>query len=247
VPFEGKKLVAIGFINAENGVEVYVTSTVATLNGKQDSLKQVVVHLFENDILIDTLKLDGTIYKTALNFKAKTDKTYRIEVKALDFGPLSTDALKLPFATKIEKTAVNFKDSTKERFELSTFFEDTIGKNYYALQIERYANDTLMDIKNNYSYRFLNPTEVFSDEKFDNKLAEIIRNLDIYSGRLKANRLKIRLYSINEATYLFYRTIDTQSDGKSEYFIEPTKVYSNIKNGYGIWGAYSVFAIELRL
>jgi hypothetical protein len=72
VPFEGKKLVALGFIGTDKAVEVYVTSTVPTINGKQDSLKDVVVNLYENDVWINTLKLDSSIYKTPNNFGSLT-------------------------------------------------------------------------------------------------------------------------------------------------------------------------------
>jgi hypothetical protein len=39
---------------------------------------------------------------------------------------------------------------------------------------------------------------------------------------------------------------NTQDFVKGEYFLEPTKVYSNIKNGYGVWGAYNLSTAEIK-
>jgi Domain of unknown function (DUF4249) len=246
VPFEGKKLVAIGLINVDKGVEVFVTSTVPLISGKQDSLKEVVVNLFENDVSINELKKDSGLFKTPSNLKIQDNKTYRIEVKATDYTPLSTNALKLPFPTKIEQIDWHFKDSSKERIELNTLFNDAMGKNYYAIKIERYYGDTLFQETSPERYRFIGPYDVFNDELFDNKQAKITREVYAFDYRHKINRLKIRLYSLDEATYSFFKTIDTQDFVKGEYFLEPTKVYSNIKNGYGVWGAYSSSTIDIR-
>lgn len=246
VPFEGKKLVTIGFIGADKGVETYVTSTVPTINGKQDSLSDVVVNLYENEVLVNTLKLDSGLYKTSANFKVKEDKTYRIDVKALNYTPLSTNALKLPLATKIDTIEWQFKDSTKEYIQLNTVFKDAKDKNYYAIKVDKYHGDTLFQEDAPTGFRFLNPVDVFDDDKFDNKVARILRKIYVYDRNRKINRLKIRLYALDEATYYFFKTLGTQDFVKGDYFLEPTKVYSNIKSGYGVWGAYSLTAAEIK-
>ena len=68
----------------------------------------------------------------------------------------------------------------------------------------------------------------------------------MYNNKHKINRLKIRLYSLDEATYSFFQTIDRQDYVKGEYFLEPQKVYFNIKNGYGVWGAHSLSETEIK-
>jgi Domain of unknown function (DUF4249) len=246
VPFEGKKLVAIGFVGADKGVEVFVSSTVPTINGKQDSLKDIAVNLFENNLLVSALKRDSGIFKTPANFKIQENKTYRIDVKAADYGPLSTNDLKLPLPTKIDSIDWQFKDKYREEILLKTVFKDAVGKNYYAIKIEKYYGDTLLRENTDYDFRFLNPSDVVSDELFDTKLAKISRVVYVNDNKHKINRLKIRLYSLDEGAYLFFKTLDNQDFVKGEFFLEPQKVSSNIKGGYGVWGGYSFSTMEIK-
>ena len=172
---------------------------------------------------------------------------YRIDVKATDYGPLSTNALKLPLASKITAANWVYKDLQKYCTDLNTSFEDAKGKNYYAIKVERYHGDTLLQEIYANDYRFLNPSDVFNDELFENKLAKITREITIFDNKHKITRLKIRLYTLDEATYSFFKTLDNQDFAKGEFFLEPIKIYTNIKNGYGVWGAYCSSTFEIKL
>ncbi len=52
---------------------------------------------------------------------------------------------------------------------------------------------------------------------------------------------------MDENRYLYLRTKDVQYANDGNPFAEPINVYSNITNGYGIFGSYSVATYTIIL
>jgi len=52
--------------------------------------------------------------------------------------------------------------------------------------------------------------------------------------------IKFKIWKINEALYLYFKTLNIQEIAKMNPFSEPASVYSNSSNGFGILGAANV-------
>jgi hypothetical protein len=55
----------------------------------------------------------------------------------------------------------------------------------------------------------------------------------------------IELHHLSKDTYLYFKSIDAQQGVDHLPFVEPVQVYSNVDNGVGIFGSYSVSKYEV--
>ena len=78
---------------------------------------------------------------------------------------------------------------------------------------------------------------IFSDELFQDK--EYTLNVYIkLDNFIDADQyVKVEIHSLSENLYKYLRSVELASNGDN--FSEPVKLYSNIKWGYGILGAFS--------
>lgn len=89
---------------------------------------------------------------------------------------------------------------------------------------------------------------IFSDGRFNGGLYQFeflvsewyfSRFLGQYQNPNEEASLLIILRNIDEAMYLYETTADLQDWNSDNPFAEPVPVYSNVKNGYGVLGAYA--------
>jgi len=50
----------------------------------------------------------------------------------------------------------------------------------------------------------------------------------------------IRFYTVSKEFYQYYISLSKHLNAQDEFFMEPVQVYSNIKNGFGIFAGYSI-------
>lgn len=83
---------------------------------------------------------------------------------------------------------------------------------------------------------------VFSDEQFANSMKTFRTYFDkIYVDESiggNSSSIRFTLISMNQDTYLYYKSMLIQQDSDPT-FSEPVKIYSNVTNGYGIFGSVS--------
>lgn len=80
-------------------------------------------------------------------------------------------------------------------------------------------------------------TLLFSDEIFNGKPYTLDFKTDDYS--INTEELIVILKSMDEARYRYLRSHELQDWNEGNPFAEPVNVYSNVENGYGIFGGYS--------
>ena len=104
------------------------------------------------------------------------------------------------------------------------------------------TNDNMVFDESNSNYT------LFSDQLFNGKEYELdffLPNSMPYK-LIQADTLKggfywiyVELQSLSKDVYLYIKSIDGADNITNGLFNEPYQVYSNIKNGIGIWGTYS--------
>ena len=92
-------------------------------------------------------------------------------------------------------------------------------------------NTSPFDILDPYGYTEL----FFSDAKFNGKLLNIKLDLDgYYSNGINNNKIAVVLKTISKSFYRYNLSLENQINNTGNPFSEPSQVFSNIKNGYGL-------------
>ncbi len=81
---------------------------------------------------------------------------------------------------------------------------------------------------------------IFSDESFSGQTKFMDFDLELYNFPSDTNILYVNFLSISKDMYMYIKTMNAQRANDSP-FSEPVMVYTNIVNGFGIFGGYSIY------
>lgn len=85
---------------------------------------------------------------------------------------------------------------------------------------------------------------IFDDHSFDGRSHDFklkVLGDNFYpEGRLQSLKISFRLKSLSEEQYLYTKSKQSQDKNEGNPFAEPVPVFSNVKNGFGIFAAYSM-------
>ena len=114
-------------------------------------------------------------------------------------------------------------------------------KNYYILYITKDNDLQYVSVKD-MSVNVLNGIAFFTDELFNGDYKTIQTSVYVWTEENNYSTSVIDIYLINadEHSYKYFYSTKMQISSKFNPFSEPVMVYSNITNGYGIIGSYSV-------
>ncbi len=197
--------------------------------------------------------------------KAKEGNTYSIEVTHNDYKRISAETV-LPFKVPVISvdTFTFYKDvvlyqqiidsftfigyKKNDTTVLSTMFtinfqDPPVTKNYYMLEVinnrvtYNYDGFTLDDLIMEYEY----PEYLFSDKFIQGKKYGI--QFSVFSDY--ADSISFSLYSVNEDYYKYWTSVNKYNLSKEDAYREPIPLYSNIKDGIGIFAGYSDTLVKL--
>lgn len=192
---------------------------------------------------------------------------YSLEVNHPDFPKLSTQT-KTPSKVDIIRASIeNITRNSEEITIVKLTFKDPEETNFYGVKASYQSVYTISYNSNNNTngdttlyrsslgIRFvdgteatntnvnidgsINPEEVlfFTDKNFNSEEKTISFELTYWDSNLES--LEISLSSMNEDAYKYALSVYLQSDFEIG-FSEPVKIYTNIINGFGIFGGMSV-------
>ena len=268
------KLVLNTLFNENDIWEVNVSRSLSVLDdgnlSNVDNATGVSVYDNSNNSLVASLTFDGENYLSLANVKPVAGKEYRIEVSAPDYKSV-TSIDKCPKNVPIisfdsSSTRTSFGDI---RYETSIDFQDPSGDNYYGIKMDiieyqRIYNSSTGD----YDTTEINRTDAylstsnpvvdnsgpdsyariltFKDNLFDGQKQKITFDYYYYiSGTPNQFSVrKVSLLSLTESTYKYLKSIETYRNVDGNPFAEPVQVYSNVENGFGIFGGQSSYVLE---
>jgi hypothetical protein len=85
---------------------------------------------------------------------------------------------------------------------------------------------------------------VFRDEVFNGNTRSFRVRLESY---IRPGTLDLRLVSISEATFRYYRTLERYAYTDGDPFAEPVQVFTNVTGGLGIWGGANVEQVMIDI
>ncbi len=101
-----------------------------------------------------------------------------------------------------------------------------------------YQYSTQIEIGTDYYYAFYK-------ELNDGKLFNYTFDIDFNSTQGK--KIYFELFSIDENFYLYNKSLQEQNEAAYTPFAQPVNVYTNIINGYGLFGTYSIYTDSLTI
>jgi Domain of unknown function (DUF4249) len=232
----------------------------------QNEITNASITVLENNVPVTSLTLlpqGQTFYSNnrwyISNYKAKAGKTYTLKITVPNLpNAEGTETMISKPKYKIESyyKIVNSTLDTTNVVKLN--LTDLPTEDYY--QIKMYTADTnfaaigpryIIDY-NSYVYFSVNSLDenasifdqidgglrysnfYFSDKKFNGKIINPKFEFNNYS--YGTNRIAVILESISKNYYRFLVSAENHLNNSGNPFSEPTQVYTNITNGYGIIG-----------
>jgi hypothetical protein len=175
-------------------------------------------------------------FKVNIDDPANTDNYYRV-VMCLTKGRLETDSIDgepIEYISILDLGSTDFKTKSAA---LTTESET--------------ANSELYGMPDN-EYKVFND-KLFNGKMYKLELSKEFKVMSIDTTTQPRYHLKkgefyhftIYLQSITAATYYYLKSLDVQIFYNDLPFIEPVIVYSNVENGAGVFGSYSVSKYEV--
>ncbi|MFW5774023.1 MAG: DUF4249 domain-containing protein [Tangfeifania sp.] len=258
------KLVLNCILNPDSVVSASLTlseSLDSTANFKPVRGAEIII--YEGNNIFGVLEPTGNgRYK--LDKKPEPGKTYKIEVKGKNHDPLlATTTVPKPPVIEYSKTITDYitPDSTIYTFDVNIKLNDNPGRNSYwiyqkyivgGVQYSRPANavnapfldefNKIIDPDSNYGYRL--PLGMrLTDEGFDGQMLGFVIP-DFVS--IEERELSLFFLDADEHYDKHIKTIilNRMKENSELPFFEPVQIYSNIENGYGIFGSCAITTID---
>lgn len=155
---------------------------------------------------------------------------------------------------------------TRAKINIRCNFVDNVSEvNYYAISVYKvdsiyeYGGDnwtvdsSSVRLKTNFldisSLNFEQNSRkvlLFSDKEFASPEQEIVINVD-FTGAHLTDKVYVKLSSVSESYYLYESSFGEYVEGLTTPFSSPYYVYSNVENGFGVFGGASMYVDSLML
>lgn len=265
---EKPKLVVNAFFTTDSTWVVRLTRSRDILDNSPGSFELVedakVVILDQHNTVVETL-VPG--YANSFRFQYRGDtkpvvgEQYAITIQTDTDVIQAVSAIPPPVEIKSVKVDSSRFNSTGSDIEVSIMFDDpVVRKNFYAIKILRsafqvYNNDTTRfredvhfdpidpALKDNLSNGAMT---LFDDNLFNGKTHLFRLTLRPQFSIGNTENLKVVLLTVSEEYYHYFVTRHLQDNKREDPFAQPTQVFSNVKNGLGIFAGYSSFTYDLK-
>lgn len=260
IPNEGRKITVNSIINDQTNPIVYLHKSRFILDGSYvfTPINAATVTLYKEGVLVSTLiesESEIGVYK-ALNYIPEKGFKYSIEVtKYEEMVSSETTIPNLVGCELIDTVRVKQIETTETyeylRFNLKindpsaqeNYYMVSFYSQYYQNLISFYNADQIIENGNN---QYLNYA-VFSDKLINGLSKTIAFDIAIANFTHDINPITIECKSISKDMYLYYLRLSTYRDAAGNFLAEPVMLYTNIKNGLGIFGGYSKHSINFKV
>jgi len=242
-------------------------------NGQDLSVKDARVLLYKGSAVVDTMKYDAL--NNVYNSKtiAEDGQQYSVKVNASGYQEANASTkvpsfVKIESVQRIQKVRLNADGMPQDELRI-TFSDPVTAGDYYILSLAKAGSEfdtigysscvntidaSIESISNEQidQNTCLSGEAVFiRDALFNGKTKELrlFVNSDYlepytYGGRIF--RVSLALQHVTEDYFKFKKTYMFASENEGNPFSEPTNVFTNVKNGYGVFSVLSYDAIEVK-
>lgn len=246
------KLIVNCFFTVEEKFKIRVSKNINILDTIDDIVSNAIVHLFDNENLIDTLIYDDSGFYYS-NVNAQKNKEYKILVSHNDFSVIKATNI-IPSVVKVEKIerydSVGYDQEGSVYSQLNVTFTDIPKQNNFyevslltfsdslSTRLRLFSSDPILVEEGDIEYY----AEIlpFNDLLFDGQKYTLV--LNYYPFGAGNDDLILHFRSVSKEYYLYKKRIIKHLHNRYidiwEGAGEPIQMYSNIENGYGIFAGY---------
>lgn len=243
------------------------------VSGK-DSLISPTVTVRHNDttipVLLKSINKDRAEYK----FNAIFEAGDKVEIEAASYGFDNIYGVsEFPSKAAIDGVRTSwYKEDGVDKLRISVDITDIQDQqNYYrvvvktksvilplAAEEERWETKEIDISQDQIFTDYVGPTSqispnyyrvfsdrVFSDGNYTLKFSINFEPASSWTDFTVVNYLRIELHNLKEPLFQYLNSISLAHN--LDYYSEPVAIYSNISNGFGIIGTYSITSMELQL
>jgi hypothetical protein len=226
--------------------------------------------LYENDVLTDSLQYNSTsrAYKATVT-RIQPGRTYKLVLSAPNFPAAEATSFTPTLApisnlTFTRNARVDPDGNQQDEVRIS-FSDNAATEDYYVLRILDAYRNFLYCINTNdkdveklvyedpfYSEDCLRSDRLLlSDVNFNGKTKTLIFYVD--AGLLEQqttpagiSRATVELLHINRDYYKYFKSVNSYENSVDNPFAEPVNLYTNMKNGYGLFTTYAMAVDSIR-
>ena len=261
------ELVVIGIINPDSLIKVHLSQSVSVLDYDSYVVVQdKEIEIFENESYTETITHKKGGYYISESITPYSSATYNLKTTN-DKNEIVTSSVTLPFLAEILNVEANIIDNNWVELQITFSDPVHIKNYYRISLEEITGPDDSGDnsaatrkvvfkeikLENN---TFLNSmgslpgNEINQDYSAPNKyciFSDQIINGSVYTLKIQTQyrfapgkpdySFVVNLQALSEGYYNYLKTISAQNAFAKNNFMEPVSIYTNIRNGVGIWGA----------
>lgn len=260
--YKEPKLVINSVLESGKTVKVSITSSLTILSNKDfESVENVDVRLLNgNDELIEQLMMDTSGYYIGTTVIAENTK-YKIVAEHSNYNKVSAEVLVpvKPIVNSIDtQTTFSTVNLSGKKFTIN-ISDNATTEDYYMIELVSswYQYDSQIPGKidsflvkdlawlysqniaiENSSNQFFGGLRILlRDDIFNGKNYKIEVTADAYLfGENNTDSSLLRISKISTETFNYFSSIYKYNQATGNPFANPVQVYSNIENGFGIFG-----------
>lgn len=254
------RLVVNALVNDQDKVEIQVSQTIPLgSTGAVEFVKNAVVRVRdENGNSTGFTYNVGTDKYENLAFRALAGKYYSVSVIAPGFDEVFAEMVMPDKASKNPSTWKDSTDLDSSGFPTGTLSvklnDKGVENNYYRISLFYYDDitatwNTLLPVTRdaaieNDAIVSDNGSWVFSDRSFNGQQKNI-EFITPFGYALGTPKYLVVTESLNDSYFKYFQSIENYKAGAG-VFGEATPVFSNIRNGVGIWAGSSISRDTIR-
>lgn len=260
--FEGEyktpKIVINSKITPDSTFKVHISRSLNIVdNGQLSAISNATVTLLDAyDNAIETLVYDADGFYLGANSPA-ANQTYKIRVSAPDYTDVSANTFIPNIVTILSvdtSSYVNTDGDTLMKLKI-VFSDNGANADYYQIRlgyglnfsgqfyynpVTLTSNDVSLGLEQNEFVDFAS----FTDELFNGSTKTL--EISCYNYSSYYDFLQINIITASKDIYLYDKTLATFSNTNGSFFAEPVQVYTNVKNGFGIFGGYQTTRFKIN-
>lgn len=261
LPDSDRRIVINSIFNTDSVFEVNLSKSLHVLDNNQMLfLPGASMKLYENDVFIDSLIYIENGNYTTDDFFPSAGKKYRLEVDYLGLNHASAENSIPDDIEILSVDTMSVKRNDENKIKCTLKFKDPSGSNYYVLKAYRYFrydNYELGTTDSSFSYIYIDSDDpvidtdgglmgeiIFTDELFNDKeynLYLYISEWDVCNYDMSSDSAYVyfQLRSVSPEYFYYTKSLNQYYNTHGNPFSEPVQVYSNVKNGFGIFAGFS--------
>lgn len=276
LPVQDPKLVVNGILCPDSILKINLSKTVSIFENESSTnlpyIHGAIAGFFQDGAFLFNLEEADNGYYSKPGFYPSLNHSYQVEVSKSGYNTVNAETT-IPSPVVIQRidttiTTENGEFYSNKIIECILKYKDTPGvENFYRLDCYvSYAGFDKQDIKYR-QYIFVNENEAYLFDKSNDYLlwSDLLTDgnlvnlkfsiyLDYFYDNFKSNlnsteiTYTLILNSVSKEYYQYDKTrsIFYESGGSDNPFSEPVLIYTNIQNGYGIFGGSSSDSISFQ-